>query len=59
MIKGSEQKIFPKYICNYTFFCTRRILVQRFGPEKDPLRVASDEYRDTVGFFIAKFIKEF
>lgn len=36
-----------------------RILVQRFGPEMDGLRIPlSEEYRDSVGFFIAKFIKK-
>lgn len=35
-----------------------RVLVQRFGPEIDPLRLPKNEiFNETVGFFIAKFIK--
>ncbi|XP_037971146.2 tRNA (cytosine(72)-C(5))-methyltransferase NSUN6 [Plutella xylostella] len=35
----------------------QRVLVQRFGPEMDPLRPVDDLYRDTIGFFIACFTK--
>lgn len=36
-----------------------RILVQRFGPDEDPLRPPSDAiFNDTVAFFIAKFQKK-
>ncbi|XP_037031030.1 tRNA (cytosine(72)-C(5))-methyltransferase NSUN6 isoform X2 [Bradysia coprophila] len=35
----------------------QRILVQRFGPDRDRLRLCDDIYCDTVGFFIAKFRK--
>lgn len=40
---------------DFPFIC--RILVQRFGPETDPLRIPDDIYRDSIGFFIAKFVK--
>lgn len=40
-------------------FC--RVLVQRFGPvaddDDDVLRPVDVDCRDTVGFFIAKFVK--
>ncbi|KAG4073850.1 hypothetical protein HA402_014055 [Bradysia odoriphaga] len=36
----------------------QRILVQRFGPDRDGLRLSDDIYYDTVGFFIAKFRKK-
>lgn len=32
-------------------------MVQRFGPEKDPMRPVDDIYRDSIGFFIAAFTK--
>ncbi|KAJ8731351.1 hypothetical protein PYW07_004515 [Mythimna separata] len=35
----------------------QRLLVQRFGPEKDELRSVEPIYRDSIGFFIAAFIK--
>ncbi|XP_068633174.1 tRNA (cytosine(72)-C(5))-methyltransferase NSUN6 [Battus philenor] len=35
----------------------QRIMVQRFGPENDVLRIAEDIYKNSIGFFIAKFIK--
>lgn len=35
-----------------------RVLVQRFGPETDPLRLPMNTiFNETVGFFISKFIK--
>lgn len=37
-----------------------RVLVQRFGPagdDDDDLRPVDVDCRDTVGFFIAKFVK--
>lgn len=38
---------------------SERILVQRFGPDVDPLRLPShDIFNDTVAFFIAKFRKK-
>lgn len=36
---------------------TERAMVQRFGPENDPLRPVDDLYKNTIGFFIAAFIK--
>ncbi|XP_014367403.2 tRNA (cytosine(72)-C(5))-methyltransferase NSUN6 [Papilio machaon] len=35
----------------------QRIMVQRFGPEEDPLRQVHDIYKNSIGFFTAKFIK--
>ncbi|XP_063825566.1 tRNA (cytosine(72)-C(5))-methyltransferase NSUN6 isoform X2 [Ostrinia nubilalis] len=35
----------------------QRVMVQRFGPEVDNLRLAEPIYRDSIGFFIAKFTK--
>ncbi|KPJ08458.1 Putative methyltransferase NSUN6 [Papilio machaon] len=35
----------------------QRIMVQRFGPEDDPLRQVDDIYKNSIGFFTAKFIK--
>ncbi|XP_013164893.1 PREDICTED: putative methyltransferase NSUN6 isoform X2 [Papilio xuthus] len=35
----------------------QRIMVQRFGPEEDPLRQVDDIYKNSIGFFIAKLIK--
>lgn len=35
----------------------QRVMVQRFGPESDPLRLPNDIYRDSIGFFIASFTK--
>ena len=32
-------------------------MVQRFGPEDDPLRPVHELYRSTIGFFIAAFTK--
>ncbi|CAG4956562.1 unnamed protein product [Colias eurytheme] len=34
-----------------------RLMVQRFGPEEDPLRPVDDIYRNSIGFFIAAFTK--
>ncbi|XP_038209650.1 tRNA (cytosine(72)-C(5))-methyltransferase NSUN6 isoform X2 [Zerene cesonia] len=34
-----------------------RLMVQRFGPEEDPLRAVEDIYRNSIGFFIAAFTK--
>ncbi|XP_050680812.1 tRNA (cytosine(72)-C(5))-methyltransferase NSUN6 isoform X1 [Leptidea sinapis] len=34
-----------------------RLMVQRFGPENDPLRPTEDIYRNSIGFFIAAFTK--
>ncbi|XP_050351255.1 tRNA (cytosine(72)-C(5))-methyltransferase NSUN6 [Nymphalis io] len=34
-----------------------RVMVQRFGPEDDDLRPVEDIYRNTIGFFIAAFVK--
>ncbi|CAK1580262.1 unnamed protein product [Parnassius mnemosyne] len=35
----------------------QRIMVQRFGPEDDSLRPVEDIYKNSIGFFIAKFTK--
>ncbi|OWR41596.1 hypothetical protein KGM_201672 [Danaus plexippus plexippus] len=35
----------------------QRVMVQRFGPDNDPLRPVEDLYRNTIGFFIAAFTK--
>ncbi|XP_034832357.1 tRNA (cytosine(72)-C(5))-methyltransferase NSUN6 isoform X1 [Maniola hyperantus] len=35
----------------------QRIMVQRFWPEEDPLRKVQDLSKNTIGFFIAAFIK--
>ncbi|XP_026327101.1 putative methyltransferase NSUN6 [Hyposmocoma kahamanoa] len=35
----------------------QRVMVQRFGPEDDVLRPVESIYKDTIGFFIATFIK--
>ncbi|XP_037294359.1 LOW QUALITY PROTEIN: tRNA (cytosine(72)-C(5))-methyltransferase NSUN6-like [Manduca sexta] len=35
----------------------QRVLVQRFGPEIDELRLVEEKYRDHIGFFIAAFSK--
>ncbi|XP_023946918.2 tRNA (cytosine(72)-C(5))-methyltransferase NSUN6 [Bicyclus anynana] len=35
----------------------QRIMVQRFGPEEDSLRKVEDLSQNTIGFFIASFIK--
>ncbi|KAI5637097.1 hypothetical protein NE865_10147 [Phthorimaea operculella] len=35
----------------------QRVMVQRFGPESDPLRPVDDIFKDSIGFFIAKFVK--
>ncbi|XP_041978921.1 tRNA (cytosine(72)-C(5))-methyltransferase NSUN6 [Aricia agestis] len=35
----------------------QRIMVQRFGPIEDELRPVEDIYRNSIGFFIAKFIR--
>ncbi|CAH2048652.1 unnamed protein product, partial [Iphiclides podalirius] len=35
----------------------QRLMVQRFGPENDPIRPVKDIYKNSIGFFIAKFIK--
>ncbi|XP_049873958.1 tRNA (cytosine(72)-C(5))-methyltransferase NSUN6 [Pectinophora gossypiella] len=35
----------------------QRLLVQRFGPEDDPLRQVDAIFKDTIGFFIAAFTK--
>ena len=43
----------------FTFdFLYLRSLVQRFSSDSDPLRPTSDLFRDTVGFFVAKFVKK-
>nr|XP_026499726.1 putative methyltransferase NSUN6 [Vanessa tameamea] len=34
-----------------------RLMVQRFGPEDDELRPVEDIYKNTIGFFIAAFVK--
>lgn len=48
----------PGCVNNINFFFFR-ILVQRFGPEMDNLRIPlSQEYQDSIGFFIAKFVKK-
>ncbi|KAL0883162.1 hypothetical protein ABMA27_016608 [Loxostege sticticalis] len=35
----------------------QRVMVQRFSPEVDPLRLVEPIYRDSIGFFIATFTK--
>ncbi|KAF9801221.1 hypothetical protein SFRURICE_014239 [Spodoptera frugiperda] len=36
---------------------TQRLMVQRFGPEDNELRKVDPIYKDSIGFFIAAFIK--